>query len=237
MSQSEETHFGFKTVPVAEKAGRVAGVFRSVAARYDVLNDLMSLGSHRLMKRVAVELTCARAGDSIMDLAGGTGDLAARLAPLVGPAGQVVLVDINESMLAIGRQRLHDKGIVSMVSFVQGDAEDLPFPDDHFNAVTMAFGLRNVTHQDKALSSILRVLKPGGRFLFYEHVVSSHKRIRTWQGLLNPIWKFATTGCNLNRDLSGEIERAGFSSVEFRRFSLSVGLPVTIPNIVGFATV
>ena len=168
MSRSEETHFGFKTVPVAEKARRVAGVFHSVAGRYDVMNDLMSLGSHRLMKRFAVELTRVRAGDTIMDLAGGTGDLAESLTPLVGTKGHVVLCDINESMLSHGRQRLQDKGIVSNLSYVQGDAEGLPFPDNHFNAVTMAFGLRNVTRKDKALGSILRVLKPGGRIVILE---------------------------------------------------------------------
>ncbi len=232
MSQSEETHFGFKTVPVAEKAGRVAGVFRSVAARYDVMNDLMSLGSHRLMKRFAVELTCARAGDSIMDLAGGTGDLAARLAPLVGPAGQVVLVDINESMLAIGRQRLHDKGIVSMVSFVQGDAEDLPFPDDHFNAVTMAFGLRNVTHQDKALSSILRVLKPGGRIIILEFSRPVNPRIKQAYNAFSSLWpkvgalitgdrdsyKYLVESIKMHppqEELSSIMTDAGFCSVRF----------------------
>ena len=188
MSQSEETHFGFKKVPVAEKAGRVAGVFHSVANRYDVMNDLMSLGSHRLMKRFAVELTCARAGDHIMDLAGGTGDLAGRLAPLVGPSGQVVLCDINESMLNIGRQRLHDKGIVSSVSFVQGDAEDLPFPDNHFNAVTMAFGLRNVTNKEKALASILRVLKSGGRIVILEFSTPVNPGIRQAYNAFSSLW-------------------------------------------------
>jgi demethylmenaquinone methyltransferase / 2-methoxy-6-polyprenyl-1,4-benzoquinol methylase len=188
MSESEETHFGFKTVPVAEKAGRVAGVFHSVANRYDVMNDLMSLGSHRLMKRFAVELTRARPGDRIMDLAGGTGDLAVRLVPLVGDAGEVVLCDINESMLTIGRQRLHDKGIVSNVSFVLGDAEDLPFPDNHFNAVTMAFGLRNITRKEKALRAVLRVLKPGGRIVILEFSRPVNQGIKRAYNAFSALW-------------------------------------------------
>lgn len=232
MSQSDETHFGFKTVPIAEKARRVARVFHSVADRYDVMNDLMSLGSHRLMKRFAVELTCARPGDNIMDLAGGTGDLAERLTPLVGPTGQVVLCDINESMLTIGRQRLHDKGIVSNVSFVQGDAEDLPFPDDHFNAVTMAFGLRNVTNMDKTLQSILRVLKSGGRIVILEFSTPVNPGIKQAYNAFSNLWPKVGELITGDRDsyqylvesikmhppqeeLARIMTDAGFSSVKF----------------------
>lgn len=188
MSQDNQTHFGFKTVPVAEKAGRVAGVFHSVASRYDLMNDLMSLGSHRLIKRFAIELTRARPGDKIMDLAGGTGDLTEKLSPLVGNDGQVVLCDINESMLSLGRDRLHNKGIVSNVDFVLGDAECLPFPDGYFNAVTMAFGLRNVTNKDQALKSILRVLKPSGRLIVLEFSQPVNPAIKQAYEAFSTLW-------------------------------------------------
>lgn len=185
---SQETHFGFKTVPMEEKAGKVAGVFHSVASRYDLMNDLMSLGSHRLIKRFTIELTRARAGDRIMDLAGGTGDLTEKLSPLVGREGQVVLCDINESMLNMGRDRLHNKGIVSNVEFVLGDAERLPFSDNYFNAVTMAFGLRNVTRKEEALKSILRVLKPGGRLIILEFSTAVNPGIRRAYEAFSTLW-------------------------------------------------
>lgn len=168
MTDQKTTHFGFKQVPITEKAKHVAGVFSSVAQKYDLMNDVMSLGSHRLMKQFAVELTSARKGHTILDLAGGTGDLTARLSPLVGPEGRVILCDINQAMLAEGRDRLLDKGLSGNISYVQGDAEKLPFPDDHVNAITIAFGLRNVTDKDAALRSMLRVLKPGGRLVILE---------------------------------------------------------------------
>ena len=188
MAQGKETHFGYKTVPVAEKARKVAGVFHSVASRYDLMNDLMSLGSHRLIKRFTIELTRARHGDRIMDLAGGTGDLTEKLSPLVGSTGQIVLCDINESMLNVGRQRLHDKGIVGNVAYVIGDAENLPFPEDHFNAVTMAFGLRNVTDKDKALNSIRKVLKPGGRLIVLEFSHPVNAGVKTAYDAFSKLW-------------------------------------------------
>ncbi len=188
MANDEETHFGFKTVPIREKATRVAGVFHSVASRYDVMNDLMSLGTHRLMKRIAVEMTHARPGDRIMDLAGGTGDLTEKLSPVVGPGGQVILCDINESMLSLGRRRLEDRGLVTNIRYVLGDAEQLPFPDDHFHAVTMAFGLRNVTRKETALASILRVLKPGGRLIVLEFSTPSHPVVRQAYETFTEIW-------------------------------------------------
>jgi demethylmenaquinone methyltransferase/2-methoxy-6-polyprenyl-1,4-benzoquinol methylase len=168
MSEDETTHFGYQKVPEQEKARKVAGVFHSVAARYDLMNDLMSLGVHRLWKRFALELSGARSGQRVLDLAGGTGDLAARFSRMVGATGRVVLADINESMLTVGRGRLVDRGVVGNVDYVQADAEYLPFPDDSFDCISIAFGLRNVTHKERALESMQRVLKPGGRVLVLE---------------------------------------------------------------------
>ena len=168
MKDRKTTHFGYQEVPVEEKAGRVADVFHSVAARYDVMNDLMSGGVHRLWKRFTIELSGARPGQTILDIAGGTGDLTARFARIVGPEGQVVLADINDSMLKVGRDRLLDRGIAGNVVPVQADAQYLPFPDNTFDCITIAFGLRNVTDKDLALRSMLRVLKPGGRLLVLE---------------------------------------------------------------------
>ncbi|WP_066960161.1 bifunctional demethylmenaquinone methyltransferase/2-methoxy-6-polyprenyl-1,4-benzoquinol methylase UbiE [Microbulbifer sp. Q7] len=168
MTERKTTHFGYQQVPVEEKAGRVADVFHSVAARYDVMNDLMSGGVHRLWKRFTIELSAARPGQTILDIAGGTGDLTARFSRIVGPTGKVVLADINESMLKVGRDRLLDRGIAGNVETVQADAQYLPFPDNTFDCITIAFGLRNVTDKDLALRSMLRVLKPGGRLLVLE---------------------------------------------------------------------
>ncbi len=165
---SEKTHFGFEQVDVEEKQRRVAGVFDSVADNYDLMNDAMSFGIHRLWKRFAIEQTGARPGQRILDLAGGTGDLAARLSRLVGPAGEVIIGDINASMLNVGRERLLDKGISGNVQFVQANAECLPFPEQSFDCITIAFGLRNVTDKQKALASMYRCLKPGGRLLVLE---------------------------------------------------------------------
>ena len=162
------THFGYKSVPESQKAQKVAEVFHSVAAKYDLMNDLMSGGVHRLWKRFTIELSGVRTGNRVLDIAGGTGDLTRQFSRLVGPTGAVVLADINASMLAVGRDRLMDKGVSGNVKFVQADAEKLPFPDNHFDVVTIAFGLRNVTHKEDALRSMLRVLKPGGRLLVLE---------------------------------------------------------------------
>ncbi|WP_439886543.1 bifunctional demethylmenaquinone methyltransferase/2-methoxy-6-polyprenyl-1,4-benzoquinol methylase UbiE [Pseudomonas sp. MBLB4123] len=168
-SDSEPTtHFGFQDVPESQKAQKVAEVFHSVAAKYDLMNDLLSGGLHRLWKRFTIELSGVRPGNRVLDIAGGTGDLTKQFARLVGPQGEVVLADINESMLKVGRDRLLDRGVAGNVTFVQADAEKLPFPDNHFDCVTIAFGLRNVTHKEDALRSMLRVLKPGGRLLVLE---------------------------------------------------------------------
>ncbi|MFT5419832.1 MAG: demethylmenaquinone methyltransferase/2-methoxy-6-polyprenyl-1,4-benzoquinol methylase [Candidatus Endobugula sp.] len=169
--QSEKTnttHFGFEEVAVEEKAHRVADVFHSVASKYDVMNDLMSGGVHRLWKRFTIELSAVRPGHKVLDIAGGTGDLAYKFSKLVGDEGQVILSDINSSMLNVGRDRLIDLGVNQNVHYVQLDAQSIPFDDNSFDCVTIAFGLRNVTDKDLALRSILRVLKPGGRLLVLE---------------------------------------------------------------------
>ena len=168
MSGKKTTHFGYKEVESESKADMVAGVFHSVASRYDLMNDLMSAGVHRIWKRFTIELSGIRKGNSVLDIAGGTGDLAARFAELVGPEGRVVLADINGAMLEVGRDKLLDNGRLANIEFVQADAQDLPFPDNSFDCVTIAFGLRNVTDKDIALRSMLRVLKPGGRLLVLE---------------------------------------------------------------------
>jgi demethylmenaquinone methyltransferase/2-methoxy-6-polyprenyl-1,4-benzoquinol methylase len=160
------THFGYRTVSEEEKARHVAGVFDSVADRYDLMNDLMSAGLHRLWKHFTVGQSLVRPGDRVLDVAGGTGDLARLFAQRVGPEGEVVLTDINGSMLAVGRDRMLDAGL--RVPAAQCDAERLPFPDGHFDCVSVAFGLRNMTHKDAALTEMSRVLKPGGRLLVLE---------------------------------------------------------------------
>ena len=167
-SAADTTHFGFKNVPVDEKVDHVRGVFDSVATRYDIMNDLMSAGLHRLWKRHTIDEAAARPGHTILDLAGGTGDLALKFARQVGPQGHVVLADINAAMLEQGRRRLIDAGVAGNLTLAQVNAEDLPFDDSSFDRITMAFGLRNVTDKDAALRSMLRVLKPGGKALILE---------------------------------------------------------------------
>ncbi|MBP6801876.1 bifunctional demethylmenaquinone methyltransferase/2-methoxy-6-polyprenyl-1,4-benzoquinol methylase UbiE [Zoogloea sp.] len=160
------THFGFQQVAESEKAGKVRSVFSSVAGSYDVMNDLMSLGLHRLWKAFTVQIAGVRKGDKVLDVAGGTADLSLAFAKKVGPTGQVWLTDINHAMLSVGRDRVVDKGFLLPVA--QCDAEKLPFPDNHFDVVTVAFGLRNMTHKDQAITEMRRVLKPGGRLLVLE---------------------------------------------------------------------
>ena len=161
-----KTHFGFESVDETEKARRVAGVFSSVARKYDLMNDLMSLGLHRRWKSFAVEVAVPRPGERVLDVAGGTADLASAFAHHVGGKGEVWLTDINNAMLVVGRDRLLDEGVLAPVA--QCDAEKLPFPDDYFDIVTVAFGLRNMTHKDQALAEMRRVLRPGGRLLVLE---------------------------------------------------------------------
>jgi demethylmenaquinone methyltransferase/2-methoxy-6-polyprenyl-1,4-benzoquinol methylase len=163
-----ETDFGYQRVPEHEKAARVRGVFDSVASRYDLMNDLMSLGLHRLWKRLAVLLAGARPGNRVLDLAGGSGDLTRLLARDVGPTGEVVILDINRSMLEVGRDRLLDAGLAQNVRYTQANAEALPFGSNTFDLVVIGFGLRNVTRKDLALAEMNRVLKPGGRAFVLE---------------------------------------------------------------------
>jgi demethylmenaquinone methyltransferase / 2-methoxy-6-polyprenyl-1,4-benzoquinol methylase len=162
------THFGFKRVAAEEKASMVRSVFDSVAEHYDIMNDLMSMGVHRIWKRIAVQLSNVRKGEQVLDLAGGTGDLTTLFEKRVGEEGNVVLADINAQMLRTGRNRLIDRGLVSNVQYTQVNAECLPFADNSFDCVCIAFGLRNVTDKDAALRSMYRVLKPGGRAIVLE---------------------------------------------------------------------
>lgn len=166
--EDNTTDFGFNRVNRGDKAGMVRGVFDSVAGRYDLMNDLMSGGIHRIWKRFTIELSAVRPGQTVLDIAGGTGDLAAKFSRLVGPEGQVILADINAAMLAVGRDRLIDKGATGNVQVVQADAQQLPFEDNSIDCITIAFGLRNVTDKAMAMRSMLRVLRPGGRLLVLE---------------------------------------------------------------------
>lgn len=177
-SDDGQTHFGFASVPEGAKADKVADVFRSVAPRYDLMNDLITLRLHRGWKRAAVRTSGVKAGDHVLDLAGGTGDIAILLARKVGPTGRVVLADINTAMLAEAKTRIAHQTVASRISFREADAEALPFDDDSFDVVTIGFGLRNVTHQDRALREILRVLKPGGRLVVLEFSRPVHWLVR-----------------------------------------------------------
>jgi demethylmenaquinone methyltransferase/2-methoxy-6-polyprenyl-1,4-benzoquinol methylase len=169
MNDSKNTiDFGFSEVPISEKVKKVKGVFDSVADNYDVMNDVMSLGIHRVWKRQTIDLSGVRPGDKVLDLAGGTGDLSKAFAKRVGKTGQVVLADINESMVRVGRDRLTDAGIAGNINYTITNGEYLAFPDNTFDIATIAFGLRNVTNKDKALAELYRVLKPGGQLLVLE---------------------------------------------------------------------
>lgn len=168
MKNPNKTHFGFTEVDVNEKANRVAGVFHSVAEKYDIMNDLMSLGIHRLWKKFAIDLLGVHRGQVVLDIAGGTGDLSAAISQKIGDTGLVILSDINSSMLSVGRDRMIDKGIFNNITYAQANAEILPFADNTFDRLIIGFGLRNVTDKDAALRSMFRVLKPGGRALILE---------------------------------------------------------------------
>ena len=174
---SKETHFGFETVREEDKVRRVAGVFDSVASKYDVMNDMMSAGLHRLWKAFAIAQAGVRPGFRVLDIAGGTGDLAGAFAKQAGASGQVWLTDINESMLHVGRDKLLNTGVI--VPILVCDAEKLPFPDNYFDRVSVAFGLRNMTHKDAALAEMCRVLKPGGKLLVLEFS-------KVWEPLQKP---------------------------------------------------
>jgi demethylmenaquinone methyltransferase/2-methoxy-6-polyprenyl-1,4-benzoquinol methylase len=180
VSEQKTTHFGFETVDIEEKAKRVRGVFDSVASNYDLMNDIMSMGIHRIWKRFAVDLAGVRRGQKVLDLASGTGDLAARFSGLVGADGQVVMSDINAAMLAEGRKRMVDDGHIGNVQYAQINAQALPFADNTFDCITIGFGLRNVTDKQMALNSIYNALKPGGRLMVLEF---SHPTSKPLQSL------------------------------------------------------
>lgn len=239
-SQSDTTHFGFKQVEAEKKASMVADVFDSVAAKYDMMNDLMSMGIHRVWKRFTIDCSGVRNGQKVLDLAGGTGDLAAKFSRLVGEKGQVILADINHSMLTVGRSKLRDNGIVGNLDYVQANAEALPFPDNYFDVITIAFGLRNVTDKDKALASMYRVLKPGGRLLVLEFskptqewlskvydMYSFHVLPKMGQLVANDSdsYQYLAESIRMHPDqetLKGMMDNAGFDQTEF--FNLTGGI-------------
>ncbi|SNC59063.1 bifunctional demethylmenaquinone methyltransferase/2-methoxy-6-polyprenyl-1,4-benzoquinol methylase UbiE [Sodalis endosymbiont of Henestaris halophilus] len=171
----ETTNFGFRTVAKDQKATMVTDIFHSVAAKYDLMNDLMSFGIHRIWKCCTIQYSGVRCGQKVLDLAGGTGDLTAKFSRILGEEGKVVLADINDSMLKVGREKLRNRGILGNVSYVQANAEALPFQNDTFDCITISFGLRNVTDKEQALKSMYRVIKPGGRLLILEFSIPTCK--------------------------------------------------------------
>ena len=202
------THFGYKTVSEDEKVHEVAKVFHSVASKYDVMNDLMSAGLHRVWKAFTIAQAGIRPGFKVLDIAGGTGDLSKAFAKQAGPSGEVWLTDINESMLRVGRDRLIDHGVITPALLC--DAEKIPFPDNYFDVVTVAFGLRNMTHKDAALAEMRRVLKPSGALLFVEHGRAPEAGVARWQDRLDPLWSRLTGGCHLNRKMDDLLADSGF---------------------------
>ena len=239
MEQETEktTHFGYREVPAREKDRLVYRVFESVAGNYDLMNDLMSLGVHRAWKRDFAANSGVRLGDRVLDLAGGTGDIAALLSGIVGMRGQVVLTDVNDAMLDVGRRRLEDRGIVGNVSYALVNAECLPFGDGLFDAVTIAFGLRNVTNKDAALAEMWRVLRPGGRALILEFSTVQHEPLKmaydAWSfGVLPLLGKFVAGDEDSYRYLAESIRKhppqeelaqmmrnAGFDDVRYRNLT------------------
>ncbi|MCU7554503.1 bifunctional demethylmenaquinone methyltransferase/2-methoxy-6-polyprenyl-1,4-benzoquinol methylase UbiE [Alteromonas sp. ASW11-19] len=236
-TEQEKTDFGFSQVEKTQKASLVANVFDSVAAKYDIMNDFMSMGVHRLWKRYTIDCAGARAGHKVLDIAGGTGDLTAKFSRLVGPTGSVTLADINLSMLKVGRDKLRDRGLISNIDYVQADAEALPFPDNHFDIVTMAFGLRNVTEKQNALNSIFRVLKPGGRLLVLEFskptseqlsklydMYSFHVLPKMGQLVANDAdsYQYLAESIRMHPDqetLKGMFEQAGFEQCDYQNLT------------------
>lgn len=235
--QQKTTHFGYREVPAREKTGLVREVFESVAGKYDLMNDLMSLGVHRAWKQDFAAYSGVLPGDRVLDLAGGTGDIAALMSKRVGGSGQVVLTDINEAMLDVGRRRLDDKGIVHNVTYALVNAETLPFGEGEFDAVTIAFGLRNVTDKDAALREMHRVLKPGGRALILEFSEVQPELLKkaydTWSfGVLPVLGKLVANDEESYRYLAESIRKhppqeelaemmreAGFSQVNYRNLT------------------
>ncbi len=240
MNQEKTTHFGYTQVAADKKAGLVKDVFDSVANKYDIMNDLMSLGIHRVWKRMAISLSNVRHGDTILDLAGGTGDLTLLFEKRVGSNGKIVLADINKSMLEVGRDRLIDKGLVSNIHYSQVNAECLPFQQGTFDCVCIAFGLRNVTDKQKALESMYQVLKPGGRLIVLEfshpkdalvkkvYDTYSFKLLPTIGKLIandSESYRYLAESIRMHPDqekLKGMMETAGFEGCDF--FNLSQGI-------------
>jgi demethylmenaquinone methyltransferase/2-methoxy-6-polyprenyl-1,4-benzoquinol methylase len=231
------THFGFKTVDEKEKAQHVRGVFDSVASKYDVMNDLMSMGLHRVWKAYTVQVANLKEGDQVLDIAGGTGDLSMAFAKKVGATGRVVHTDINEAMLSTGRDRLVDLGLA--LPTLVCDAEKLPFPDNHFNVVSVAFGLRNMTHKDVALKEMCRVLKPGGKLLVLEFskVAKPLEKVYDWYSfkILPHMGKLVAGDADSYRYLAESIrmhpsqdelktlmKNSGFGHVDFHNLSAGV---------------
>ena len=231
------TDFGFETVPEQEKARRVAGVFSSVASNYDVMNDLMSAGLHRIWKAFAIQLSGVREGSKVLDVAGGTADLSLAFLKRVGKSGEVWLTDINHAMLSRGRDRITDHGFLSPTA--QCDAEKLPFPSDHFDCVTVAFGLRNMTHKEQALREMHRVLRPGGRLLVLEFskvwkpLAPAYDfysfKVLPWLGAKvagdAESYRYLAESIRMHPDqdrLKGMMESAGFDRVEY--FNMTGGV-------------
>ena len=231
------THFGFRDVAVQDKVGLVREVFESVAGRYDLMNDLMSLGIHRLWKQRFVTGSGVGLGDRVLDLAGGTGDIAALISKRVGDSGLVFLTDINAAMLRVGRARLEDRGILGNISYALADAENLPFGKAEFDAVTIAFGLRNVTDKDAALREMFRVLRPGGKALILEFSDVQHEGLKKLYdgysfGVLPLLGKLVANDAESYRYLAESIRKhppqeelaemmraAGFTNVNFENLS------------------
>ena len=237
MSDERTTHFGYQEVPEDEKAKRVGAVFRSVASSYDLMNDLMSLGLHRAWKRFALELSGVRAGSRVLDVASGSGDLARAFAKRVGPTGQVWMTDINAAMLGVGRDRMLDAGLFAPMALC--DAEKLPFPDATFDCVSVAFGLRNMTHKDRALAEMARVARPGGRVLVLEFSKVWKPLERAYDaysfGILPRIgryvardeeaYRYLAESIRMHPDqetLKGMMETAGLARVEY--FNMTAGV-------------
>lgn len=238
--EQENTHFGFEQVKVEDKHERVAKVFSSVAPSYDVMNDLMSLGMHRLWKKMAINMGQARAGHKVLDLACGSGDLAAKLVPIVGETGHVVMSDINEDMLSCGRDRMINAGFIKQVEYVKANAEQLPFADDTFDRIFIGFGLRNVTDKQQALHSMYRVLSPGGCLIvlefskvtvpLLEKVYDAYSfKVLPWLGELvakdKDSYRYLAESIRMHPDqdtLLHMMQQAGFEKCEYRNATAGV---------------
>ena len=239
-TENETTHFGFKTVAKEEKQQLVANVFHSVAGKYDLMNDLLSFGIHRVWKRFTIDCSGVRKGQKVLDLAGGTGDFTAKFSRIVGESGEVVLADINSSMLEVGREKLRNLGVVGNVNYVQANAECLPFADNTFDCVVISIGLRNVTDKDKALRSMFRVLKPGGRLLvleFSKPIIDPISQLYNFYSfnILPTVGEVVVNDADSYRylaesirmhpkqdELKAMMENAGFESVNY--YNLSAGI-------------